>query len=436
MGAVGGLRCFACHAEAGAVPSSWRCTACGELLEWMGTSGGVEDAEEWKHRWRQRRLGAAANDQSGVWRFREILPAPALFGEAVTLREGNAPLYTAPQSGAWAGLPQLQVKNLGMNPTGSFKDAGMTVAVSHARAQGYRWLACASTGNTSASMAAYAARAGLFSLVLVPSGKISSSKLAQALDYGALTCEIRTDFDGCFALLREIAIRTNLYVVNSINPFRIEGQKTVAAELLEELDWRAPDHVLVPGGNLANASALGKGFLELRDWGFADRVPKVSIVQAAGANPLVTAMRAHGGKSLEPMRAQTLATAIRIGNPASWKKAVQVLAQTGGHCLDVTEEEIAQAKASIGRDGIGCEPASAAAVAGARRLASQGLIGRDETVVAVLTGNVLKDPDYVLAYQRGEVAQVAGAPARTLGAAVDANVDAVLQVMEEYGRSV
>src|SRR6185437_10306473 len=217
------------------------------------------------------------NDQSGVWRFRELLPFLRDLNHPVTLREGNTPLYEMPRCARWAGMDQLRAKHQGMNPTGSFKDTGMTAAVSRAREDGFAWVACASTGNTSASMAAYAARAGLRGLVLLPEGKIAGGKLAQSLDYGALTCPLRTDFDGCARILNELVARLPIYLVNSVNPYRLEGQKTAAFELLEQLDWEVPDHVVVPGGNLANISALGKAFIELEDWGFIDRLPRVSV---------------------------------------------------------------------------------------------------------------------------------------------------------------
>ncbi|MGH9519027.1 MAG: threonine synthase, partial [Terriglobales bacterium] len=309
---------------------------------------------------------------------------------------GNTPLYALPRSAAWAGLDAVLAKHLGMNPTGSFKDTGMTVAVTAARAAGAAWVACASTGNTSASMAAYASRAGLRSLVLAPRGHITAGKLAQALDYGAMICPLRTDFDGCVRVLAEVVNRAPVYLVNSVNPYRIEGQKTVAFELLEELQWQPPDHIVVPGGNLGNASALGQGLRELELCGLLPRRPRLSIIQAAGANPLVRSWSNNRGQALDPVQAETRATAIRIGNPASWKKAVRVLRDFGGECLDVSESEIAEAKAAIGRDGIGCEPASAAALAGAARLRQQGFIRPGQSVVVVLTGHTLKDPDFVL----------------------------------------
>ena len=300
------------------------------------------------------------------------------------------------------GVKRLYAKHQGMNPTGSFKDAGMTVAATFARQAGYRWVACASTGNTSASMAAYAARGGMRSLVLVPEGKISWSKLSQALDYGALTCQLRTDFDGCLRLLQELVRRAPVYQLNSINPFRLEGQKTLALELLEQLDWQPPDHIIVPGGNLGNSSAIGKALLEMLDIGLIPRLPKLSVIQAEGANALVRTLREAGGKHLVSVQAETRATAIRIGNPASWEKAVKVLQATGGACEQVSELEIAQAKAEIGAEGIGCEPASAVTLAGLKKLLRQGFVKPEETVVLVLTGSLLKDPDFTMEFHRGE----------------------------------
>jgi threonine synthase len=358
-----------------------------------------------KSLWRERRTLNEALDLSGVWRFREFLPAPQSEQQVVTLREGNTPLYDLPQSSRSTGVARLFGKHQGLNPTGSFKDAGMTVAATFARQAGYRWVACASTGNTSASMAAYAARGGMRSLVLVPEGKISWSKLSQALDYGALTCQLRTDFDGCLGLLQQLVRRAPVYQLNSINPFRLEGQKTLAFELLEQLDWQPPDHIIVPGGNLGNSSAIGKALLEMLEAGLLSRLPKLSVIQAEGANALVRTLREAGGTRLVSVQAETRATAIRIGNPASWEKAVKVLQATGGACEQVSELEIAQAKAEIGAEGIGCEPASAVTLAGLKKLLRQGFVKPEETVVLVLTGNLLKDPDYTMEFHRGDLFQ-------------------------------
>jgi threonine synthase len=330
-----------------------------------------------------------------------------------------------------------------MNPTGSFKDAGMTVAATFARQAGYRWVACASTGNTSASMAAYAARGGMRSLVLVPEGKISWSKLSQALDYGALTCQLRTDFDGCLRLLQELVRRTPVYQLNSINPFRLEGQKTLAFELLEQLDWQPPDHIIVPGGNLGNSSAIGKALLEMLEIGLIPRLPKLSVIQAQGANALVRTLRETAGKRLVSVQAETRATAIRIGNPASWEKAVKVLQATGGACEQVSELEIAQAKAEIGAEGIGCEPASAVTLAGLKKLLGQGFVKPEETVVLVLTGNLLKDPDFTMEFHRGDLFRGTAQEQESLKLnsfrqpplVMDATLNAVIKTLEQAEKS-
>jgi len=355
----------------------------------------------------------------------------------VSLREGNTPLYDLPQCSRRTGIRRLYAKHQGANPTGSFKDTGMTVAATFAREAGYQWVACASTGNTSASMAAYAARGGMRSLVMVPEGKISWSKLSQALDYGALTCQLRTDFDGCLRLLQELVKRAPVYQLNSINPFRLEGQKTLALELLEQLDWQAPDHIIVPGGNLGNSSAIGKALLEMHEAGLIGRLPKLSVIQAEGANALFRTLREADGKRLISVHAETRATAIRIGNPASWQKAVKVLRATGGTCEEVSETEIAQAKAEIGAEGIGCEPASAVTLAGLKKLIQQGFVQADETVVLVLTGNLLKDPDFTMEFHRGDLLPEQTRDGGALNAyrhppvVLDASLDAVLHVLDQ-----
>ncbi len=403
------LRCFGCGARiAGAkAQSDFRCIQCGELFEveypgWSEPHGHDRPnpgALKWL--WRDRRASLGAADQSGVWRFRELLPILDNLDNAVTLREGNTPLYGLPRAARALGIDQIFAKHQGMNPTGSFKDTGMTAAISVARERGFEWVACASTGNTSASMAAYAARAGLRSLVLIPEGKIAWGKLAQAMDYGAVTCQLPVDFDGCLGLLTEIVRQAPIYLLNSINPYRLEGQKTPAFEIAEAFEWDVPAHIIVPGGNLGNSSALGKGFREMHELGLIARMPRISVIQAAGANPLVRSLADTNGAALEPVQAQTRATAIRIGNPASWRKAVRVIQETGGRCLDVTEAEIAVAKAEIGAEGLGCEPASAVTLAGLKKLRAQGFVAPSESVVLVLTGHTLKDADYTIDFHRG-----------------------------------
>lgn len=403
------LRCFGCGSRiAGAeARPDFRCADCGELFEveypgWAQRGGHDRPnpgALKWL--WRERRSSGEALDESGVWRFRELLPILENFGNAVSLREGNTPLYRLPRAEKSLGLDRIFAKHQGMNPTGSFKDTGMTAALSVARERGFEWVACASTGNTSAAMAAYAARAGMRSLVLIPEGKIAWGKLSQAMDYGALTCQLKTDFDGCLKVLTEIVKQAPIYLLNSVNPYRLEGQKTPAFEIAEAMDWNVPDHLIVPGGNLGNSSALGKGFREMRELGLVSRVPKISVIQAAGANPLVRKMAAGQNANLEPVEANTRATAIRIGNPASWRKAAKVIEESGGRCLDVTEAEIAIAKAEIGSEGLGCEPASAVTLAGLKKLRAQGVVQPSETVVLVLTGHTLKDADYTIDFHRG-----------------------------------
>jgi threonine synthase len=275
----------------------------------------------------------------------------------------------------------------------------MTACITRAEARGVRLVACASTGNTSASMAAYAARAGMRALLFVPYRQISAAKLAQAFDYGALVVEVGDTFDEAFRLLREVAPELNLYLVNSLNPFRIEGQKTIVAELLEQRAWRPPDYIVCPGGNLGNSSAIGKGLRELKELGLIEKIPKVVVVQAEGASPFYE-MMASGAESLTPFpRPSTQATAIRIGDPANWKKAKRVLEWTGGMCESVTDEEILEAKALLAEDGVGCEPASAATVAGVRKLVRAGKIPWHADIVCVLTGTQLKDTEYIMRHR-------------------------------------
>jgi len=405
------LRCITCSATTDSVAPDFRCAACGDLLEFFfaeRASGATNShAPALKALWLSRRtsFGKAPRnllDQSGVWRFREMLPHISE-EHAITMGEGNTPLYHLAGCARASGVENLYAKHQGMNPTASFKDTGMTFAASSAHQAGFRWVACASTGNTSASMAAYAARGGMHSLVLIPEGKISWGKLSQSLDYGALTCQLRTDFDGCVRILNELVRQKPVYLLNSVNPYRIEGQKTAAIELTEQLGWEAPDHIIVPGGNLGNSSAIGKALLEMRELGLISRLPKLSIIQAQGANPFYRCVHDFGGAKLEPMTAETLATAIRIGNPASWKKALRVLRATGGEVEQVSEVEIAEAKAEIGADGVGCEPASAVTLAGLKKLRARGFVKSGEMVVLILTGHVLKDPDFTIRFHRGEL---------------------------------
>ena len=379
----------------------YRCDACGGLLD-VEYEMAAPDRAALLASWQKRKSSSLIEDQSGVWRFRELLPFVAEGKAIVTLAEGNTPLVEAPHAGKWAGGMQLTVKHQGANPTGSFKDLGMTACVSQAAILGCGVVACASTGNTSASMSAYAVRAGMKSLVFVPVGKITPAKLAQALEFGATVIELAGNFDQAFHLLQSLTRELNLYLVNSLNPFRLEGQKTIIFEILERRGWRVPDYIVVPGGNLGNVSAIGKGLCELRRWGFIDKLPRLVVTQAEGANPFYR-MLAAGAAELTPIaQPHTEATAIRIGNPVNWKKALRAIRATDGMCESLSDDVIFEAKAALAQDGIGCEPASATTVAGIRKLRSGGKIEAGADVVAILTGNQLKDPESSLRRRSAE----------------------------------
>jgi threonine synthase len=386
--------------------SGWqkhRCSACGDLLD-LGYDFALASAESLRGLWADRKLSTDPINRSGVWRFRELLPFTSSGDRVISLGEGGTPLIPTEHAAKWIGEVQLSVKHQGANPTGSFKDIGMTACITHAVSRGVCVVACASTGNTSSSMAAYAARAGLRALLFVPQGAISAAKLAQAADFGAVIVESGENFDQSFRLLNEIAESLDLYVVNSINPYRIEGQKTIVAELLEQRGWSIPGYIVVPGGNLGNVSSIGKGLRELQGLGLITSLPRLVVVQSAGANPFYR-MLASGASGLTPIdQPKTEATAIRIGNPANWKKALREMLATHGLCESVTDEEIFEAKSILAADGIGCEPASAATLAGVRKLRVAGKIEPGADVVAIVTGNQLKDTDYTLKHRIGESA--------------------------------
>jgi len=353
-----------------------------------------------------RRLASKAPaDRSGVWRFRELI-LPLAEGEIVTKPEGNTNLYRSEPLASWVGIDDVAWKHEGENPTGSFKDRGMTVGITVAKKLGMSRVACASTGNTSASMASYAAAAGMKAYVFIPEGKVAFGKLSQALAYGATTIQIAGDFDSAMRLVQEACAERGVYLLNSINPFRIEGQKAIAFELLQDLGWAVPDWIVVPGGNLGNSAAIGKGLAELLELGLIPRLPKLAVIQASGANPFAAAFRA--GTPVVPLAgAETRATAIRIGDPISWRKSLRGVVASGGLVDEVTDQELLDAKAHLDASGIGAEPASAASVAGARKLAASGVIGRGERVCGILTGHLLKDPEIVIDYHRGTLSGIA-----------------------------
>jgi len=399
------LACFnpACRARFDINDVLYNCTACGGLLEAKYSFDAIDQAAL-KKTWRERRMDNAPLSQSGVWRYREMFPFLDDMRHVVTLREGNTPLLSGPRAAAYGGLAAISFKHQGFNPTGSFKDNGMTCGAAQARRLGMKRVACVSTGNTSASMAAYASAGGLDPLIFIPHGNISYGKLAQALEYGAKTFQAEANFDQILALVRVLAERLGIYLLNSINPFRIEGQKSIVIEMMDQRDWRTPDWIVLPGGNLGNVSAFGKGLREMHEVGLIDRMPRLAVIQAEGSSPFYEYMAARGAA---PFRAQehpeTLATAIKIGDPVSWPKAQFEIESSKGTVERVSEQEIADAKAVIGQCGIGCEPASAATLAGIRKLTAAGIIDRDADVVAVLTGNVLKDPDYIYRYHTSQL---------------------------------
>lgn len=392
--------CEICGTEIDELSAASVCPSCGGLLELRHSF--LDGGESLSALFADRRRATRGPDASGVWRYRELVLPSARADEVVTHPEGNTPLLESRAVARWAGWDsseQLLIKHEGHNPTGSFKDRGMTVAVTQARRVGASAVACASTGNTAASLAAYAAHAGLPALVLVPTGQVSLGKLAQSLAYGARTLLVRGDFDDCMRLAREAAEELGVYLANSINPYRIAGQKTIVLELLQQLAWRAPDWIVLPAGNLGNTSAFGAALLNAVDLGLIDKMPRIAAVQASGAAPFAASYRMNF-RDRCTVRAETVATAIRIGDPASYARAVRVIRETNGVVLDVPDSAILDAKAVVDASGVGCEPASAASVAGIRELVRRGEIGRGDSVVAILTGHILKDPGILLQYHR------------------------------------
>jgi threonine synthase len=419
-------RCASCGALYPDTDPSPRCVRCGGLLDVVHPAPGVRGAEL-RALFASRR-GGTPNATSGVWRYQELV-LPNAGDHIVSHPEGNTPLLSRHRVSAWAGVPDLFLKHEGHNPTGSFKDRGMTVGVTQARRIGARAVACASTGNTSASLAAYAAHAGIPALVFVPAGQVALGKLAQSLAYGAKTLMVNGDFDQCLALAQAASERLGIYLLNSINPFRVEGQKTIALEALDQLGWDSPDWLVLPAGNLGNTAAFGKAVREAFDLGLISRVPRIAAIQAAGASPFAQSFR-DGFGTRPRVKAETVATAIRIGDPASFDRAVEAIRFTNGVVTAVTDEAILDAKAVIDAAGVGCEPASAASVAGVRQLVRDGIIREADRVVAVLTGHVLKDPGALLRYHQemSPSPQFANPPVE-----IEPSIDAVERVLGSAG---
>ncbi|HMK47712.1 MAG TPA: threonine synthase [Methanocella sp.] len=329
-----------------------------------------------------------------VWKYKALLP---ISREPVTLKEGGTPIYHIKSIGKEIGMKDVHVKHEGMNPSGSFKDRGMTVGVSKALELGMKSVACASTGNTSASLAVYGAKAGIPVIVLLPQGKVALGKVAQALIHGAKVISIRGNFDDALRLVREICIENNIYLLNSINPYRLEGQKTIGFEIADYFGWKVPDRIILPVGNAGNITAIYKGLNELKKLGIIDRIPMMTGIQAEGSAPIVKAIKS-GAKNITPEpNPETVATAIRIGDPVNAIKALNAIRNTGGAAETVTDDEILTAQKLLAmKEGIGVEPASAASVAGLIKLRKQGIIDKDERIVCVTTGHLLKDPETVI----------------------------------------
>ena len=417
-------RCIApaCAATVAVDDTSFVCPRCGGLLDVAYDRNKLpppKSLRDFEAKWSDR---ANPLSFSGVWRFRELLPF-ATPQQVLTIGEGQTILQRADAVAGYVGLNagRLFLQYEGLNPSGSFKDNGMTAAFTHARIVGARRAACASTGNTSASLAVFCSSTSLMKAVIfIGSGKISYGKLAQALDHGALTVQITGDFDDAMLRVQQVAKRLGIYLVNSINPFRLEGQKTIMYRILEALRWEVPDWIVVPGGNLGNVSAFGKAFFELSELGLIKRLPRLAVINAAGANtfyqlyeqrglrwnngkPDAKLIASHYGKlDAEHIRASTIASAIEINRPVNLTKALRALDRCGGVVREATDQDILDAKAKVGAGGLGCEPASAASVAGAKKLRQEGVIGADERVVCVLTGHQLKDPTATVAYHSAD----------------------------------
>ena len=402
------------------------CPKCGNLLDIEYDWNRIpvpSSLSEFESRWATR---SNPLDFSGVWRFREFLGfAPE--DKVVTIGEGQTMLRSSSPVASYVGVSNgnLLLQHEGLNPSGSFKDNGMTAAATHARIVGARAVACASTGNTSASLAIYGSATGLFDvLVFVGSGKIAFGKLSQALDYGATTLQIQGDFDDALRQVREVCRQENIYLCNSVNPFRLEGQKTIMLRVLEGLGWEVPDWIVVPGGNLGNSSAFGKAFAELKELGLIDRVPRLAVINATGANTLYQLYQEQGARwnggvtddalingffetmDKENRRASTLATAIEINRPVSLRKCLRALDVCDGVVRQVSDQQIMDAKAQVGAGGFGCEPASAASVAGAKLLCEEGVIAQSDRVVCILTGHQLKDPNATVGYHSSSSAEI------------------------------
>ncbi|MBE6515602.1 MAG: threonine synthase [Methanocorpusculum parvum] len=376
------LVCVHCGAEYSPDAIVYNCEKCGHLL---AVKYDLDKITVTREELQSRKIG--------VWRYKEFLPVKI---EPVTLQEGGTPLYHAKRLGEELGLKNLYVKHEGMNPSGSFKDRGMTLGVSMAKQLGKNIVACASTGNTSASMAVYAAKAGMPGVVLLPAGHVALGKVAQALMHGAKVISIRGNFDRALEMVHELCVSHGIYLLNSINPYRLEGQKTIGFEAVDQLGC-VPDRFVLPVGNAGNISAVYKGLTEWKEIGYIDTLPKMTAIQAEGAMPVVNAIKGNLPEVVVEKNPETVASAIRIGAPVNAEKALRAIRETNGTAEFVTDAEILAMQRDLARlEGIGVEPASAASVAGIKKMAEQGLLDADEKIVCVVTGHLLKDPETVI----------------------------------------
>jgi threonine synthase len=397
------LKCTDCGKEYEPI-AIYRCV-CGGLLDVVSDMGHLKKTVS-KMLFDSRLCERSPPYGSGVWRFREWIHPLAGDKDIVSRPEGNTALYSHEKVRGYAGIENIFMKHEGENPTGSFKDRGMTVGMTEAKRLGMKQVACASTGNTSASMAAYASMAGLKSIVFVPDGEIAYGKLSQALAYGSQVIQIKGNFDDAMSLVEESSRELGIYLLNSINPWRIEGQKTIIFELVQQMGWSAPEWIVVPAGNLGNTSAFGKALMEMKELGFIDKVPRIAAIQAEGANPFYSMWKNDEENLPSVKHPKTIATAIKIGNPVSWKKARRSIEFTNGVVEQVSDQEIMDAKAIVDASGAGCEPASAASVAGAKKLRDNGVIDKKDMVVCIITGNILKDPDATINYHLSRLEKI------------------------------
>ena len=386
------FKCVSCQSQYDLKAVRFKCEECGDILDIE-----IDSPEVNKEIFDRRLLSPKLPDNSGVWRFRELLPEIEE-KNIISRQEGSTRLYFSEPLNKKIGLDDFYLKHEGENPTLSFKDRGMTTAISRGASMGYEKFICASTGNTSASLASYCAHADKEGVILVPEGKVSMGKLSQALALGAKVVQVKGNFDQAMKIVIEESENLGLYILNSINPFRVEGQKTIFWEILQNLSWEVPDWIILPAGNLGNTSAFGKAIREAKAAGLINKMPRIASIQAQGANPFYSSYQKDFTEFKNKENPETIATAIRIGAPVSWKKAARAIKETGGLVAQVSDEEIMNAKALVDNSGIGCEPASACSVAGAISLREQGIIKPQEKIVGILTGNLLKDPDATFNY--------------------------------------